>query len=124
MDLSDLLRQYIQQTAGTQGVLGRGLANQQQQLDSAGSDQQGLLGGQQDPQQSQAPKVAGNAAQPSQTPPPGVRTGYAIMYDPKDWTPQEHALFQVQHNIAPKSKLDTFMGLLGIGNAAADTGAQ
>ncbi len=77
------------QVAG-QGILGQGLQGQAQQLGP------GLLGG---AQPAPAPQAAAMTAPPVPTqPPPKVRQGFTLL-DPKDWTPEEHALYRQAHDI-------------------------
>lgn len=71
------------------GILGQGLLSQQQAIDAASSAP---------PATTLGAMASGDMAQVP--PPPKIRPGFQLL-DPKDWTPEEHALFRQMHNIQP-----------------------
>jgi hypothetical protein len=101
---------YNAQQVGGQGVLGQGLAQQQQAIDAASSGQ---------PQQAQPPQ-APQAPLPPTPPQSRIRQGFQLL-NPEDWTPEERALFRRMHNIQqPQSGWSTIADLFsGLNRASA-----
>lgn len=113
------------QQLGSQGVLGQGLAAQAQQIDQAsGGQPPPPAQPQAPPSQSGPPPTQLAPMQPS----PNIRPWAFTHLDPKDWTAEEHALFQAQHGInqhQPSQPLQQYLlSLMGIGSIAANQGQK
>jgi len=114
--VNDLLRAFIQAHAGGSGILGQGLAAQNQQIDQA----TGVPAGQQTPPTapSMQPPLPPQGAPPPNIMPPGQTPGQGLlpagMKEPQDMTPDELKAFRAAHNIPePGGKWDAIKSLLG-----------